>query len=110
MSRTKLEYAPTSPLGWRPVFWVVAAGMMLLTLFMGLRWGIDQVNVPRTELFAGTLRPERERAVVHLPAEVPLLSVLVEPGEEVRKGQTVALLDQAAIESRLLQIDRQIKV
>ncbi|KCV82257.1 response regulator containing a CheY-like receiver domain and an HTH DNA-binding domain [Actibacterium atlanticum] len=109
MSRTKLEYAPTSPLGWRPVFWVVAAGMMLLTMFMGLRWGIDQVNVPRTDLFAGTLRPERERAVVHLPAEVPLLSVLVEPGEEVRKGQTVALLDQAAIESRLLQIDRQIK-
>lgn len=109
MRRNRLDHLPVSTFGWRPLVWVGFAGVVCASLLFGFEWGAGRVVVPQAEVFVGTLRPEREVSVVRLPAEVPLLSVLVEPGEPVRKGQTVALLDQAAIESRLVQIEREVK-
>lgn len=109
MQRKTVKHLPKSPVGLRPFVWLCFGASLFAALVFTVAAGVGRVEVAQPGLFAGTLRPERNPAFVRLPAHVPLLSVLVEPGEHVRKGQTVALLDQALIGSRLAQVEREIR-
>lgn len=64
----------------------------------------------QTERFVGTLQPNQTPKKLQLPAGVPLKALLVKPGELVRAGQTVAVLDEAAMRAQLSHINRSIVV
>jgi multidrug efflux pump subunit AcrA (membrane-fusion protein) len=68
------------------------------------------VMVPQTQSYVGTLRPNQSPIKLQLPAGVPLKALIVKPGETVRAGQTVAVLDQAAMRAKLSHIKRSIAV
>ena len=68
------------------------------------------ITIPQTERFVGTLQPSQTPTRLQLPAGVPLKALLVKSGESVRAGQTVAILDEAAMRAQLSHINRSIVV
>lgn len=59
--------------------------------------------VPSSHQYLGPLTPDQDSTVIALPHYLPLDFILVEPGEQVKAGQTVALPDTAATTARLQQ-------
>ena len=89
-------------LGWGLGALAVLAGSAVLVA--------ERLEVPTSRSFGGTLRPDRDPLAVHLPAGVPLQAVVVEPGEVVRAGQTLALYDRDAIAAELARLEREVVV
>jgi multidrug efflux pump subunit AcrA (membrane-fusion protein) len=52
--------------------------------------------------------PTQQSAYVQLPAGLPLARIIVAPGDKVRAGQTLAILDITAMHSKLMQVKRDI--
>nr|WP_323782189.1 hypothetical protein [Amylibacter sp.] len=92
------------------VIWAVWAVLSVLAITAGGYTLADKITVPSSHQYAGTLTPDQDPTVIALPHDLPLDSILVEPGEQVKAGQTVALLDTAAMAARLKQIGREILV
>lgn len=92
------------------VIWAVWAVLSVLAIAAGGYTLADKIRVPSSHQYAGTLTPDQDPTVIALPHDLPLDSILVEPGEQVKAGQTVALLDTAAMAARLEQIGREILV
>lgn len=92
------------------VIWAVWAVLSVLAIAAGGYTLADKIRVPSSHQYAGTLTPDQDPTVIALPHDLPLDSILVEPGEQVKAGQTVALLDTAAMAARLKQIGREILV
>lgn len=92
------------------VIWAVWAVLSVLAIAAGGYTLADKIKVPSSHQYAGTLTPDQDPTVIALPHDLPLDSILVEPGEQVKAGQTVALLDTAAMAARLKQIGREILV
>lgn len=93
-----------------PIVWFLWASLCLGCLGLGGVFLAGIISVPQTQSFMGTLTPNRTPTELRLPAGLPLKSILVEAGETVRAGQTVAILDQAAMRARLHHIERSIAV
>lgn len=98
----RLRLARLLWLGWGLGALAVLAGLAVLLA--------EQVEVPTSRSFGGTLRPDRDPLVVNLPAGVPLQAVVVEPGEVVRAGQTLALYDRDIIAAELVRLEREVIV
>ncbi|SLN61864.1 hypothetical protein PSA7680_03262 [Pseudoruegeria aquimaris] len=59
------------------------------------------IRVADTGQYIGALQPVDAPVYVTLPAGVPLQTILVENGDTVRKGETVALVDRKELESAI---------
>lgn len=92
------------------LIWAVWAVLSVLAIVAGFYTLADKIMVPSSHQYAGTLTPDQDPTVIALPHDLPLDSILVEPGEQVKAGQTVALLDTAAMAARLEQTGREIIV
>lgn len=92
------------------LIWAVWAVLSVLAIVTGFYTLADKIVVPSSHQYAGTLTPDQDPTVISLPHDLPLDSILVEPGEQVKAGQTVALLDTAAMAARLEQTGREIIV
>lgn len=92
------------------LIWLAWAVLSVLAISAGFFTLADRIMVPSSHHYAGTLTPDQDPTVIALPHDLPLDSVLVEPGEKVKAGQTVALLDTAAMTARLEQTEREIIV
>jgi multidrug efflux pump subunit AcrA (membrane-fusion protein) len=108
--RQKRDPTPNARIRFLPVLWFTWAGFCILALCALGLYLSNAVMVPQTQSFAGTLRPNQSPMKLQLPAGVPLKALLVKSGETVRAGQTVAVLDQAAMRAKLSHIERSIVV
>lgn len=101
-----IDRPPRRRLGFARLLWLAWGAAALAVLAWGADLTLRAVVLPETQRFAGTLSPARDPLVVALPAALPLGEVLVGPGDTVRAGQTVALLDRTLIETRLTALRR----
>lgn len=108
--RPKRDPTPLARLRFWPFLWATWAGLCMLGLLLAAAYVSGAVTVPQTQTYVGTLKPNQTQTKLKLPAGVPFKSMLVQVGEQVRAGQTVAVLDQAAMTAELAHIDRSIAV
>lgn len=106
--RPKRDPTPPARLRFQPILWVTWAVLCVAALGVAGFFATDVVKVPQTQTFVGTLKPNQSPTELKLPAGVPFKSMLVQTGEEVRAGQTVAVLDQVALQAELDHIERSI--
>lgn len=108
--RRKREPTPKTRFSLAPALWMVWAGACCIGLWSAGLFLAGTITVPETKTFLGTITPNQQPTELLLPAGVPLKSVLVQRGDMVRTGQTLAVFDQVAMQARLDDIERRIKV
>ncbi len=92
----------------RGVLWLVWGLGLTCLLLAGSAVGLGKITLPSHRQFSGELRPDRDPVALQLPAGAYLSRILVERGEMIRAGQTLATLDVAAMEARLAELERSI--
>ncbi len=93
---------------WR-FLWLIWAGAAITALVSVALLVLRVVETPAHPSFPGVLRPVRQVSEVYLPPGAMLDTLLVEPGQTVSVGETVALLDTRLMEAALADIERDIE-
>lgn len=94
----------------RQICWLTLPATFLIILSITIWTAFASLKVPWPRSYVGSLRPANVLIPVHLPAEIPVKTILVEAGEVVKPGQTLVVLDKVEIESRLKEITQNIRV
>ncbi len=97
---------PQVALLWRSLIWLLLPLCALAALLSGVAFLISAVQVPSYNQIQGELRPEADAVALSLPAQGVLDSILVRRGDTLQAGQTVALLDIAAMERQKARLER----
>ncbi len=100
------KYSPVARRRWSltPILWAVGAGMLVWTGAFATWHAVHLSSGAPDRSFAGSIAPTRERTTVALPAYTILDRVIVDDGDDVAAGQTLATLNTAAMKTRLTQV------
>lgn len=107
MSAPKAVSLPRERGGWRRWLWASGSLIVGLGLASMVAMAFAKVPAPSQRRFDGWLQPGARHVEIRVPAGLPLEAVLVEEGQHVTQGQTVALLDKAEIGASLQNLKRQ---
>lgn len=108
--QTPKSYAPVPREAsvWRYALWLIAPiCAMALVIYASLSL-MSRADIPSYQSFQGVLRPGTNPVVLSLPPSSALEAILVNRGDKVRRGQTIALLDVAAMERQKTRIEETI--
>lgn len=103
-----LPRAPGARASRRSYFWAFIGPTVALGLLFAITFGMLQTQVQERKSFEGVLRPVASPVGLALPKHAPLKQILVSEGEIVRRGQTLALLNEVALLNRQTEIARQL--
>lgn len=92
----------------RSLLWAVLGPVVAFGLLIAITFGMLQTEVQERRSFEGVLRPVASPIGLSLPKHAPLRQILVSEGEIVRRGQTLAILDETALQNRHLELKRQL--
>lgn len=96
------------PSAWRRWLWPLWAGMICMILTASAALLATRVMVPSQLSYPGILRSSLRQTDVDLPQSVPLKKLLVQEGETVKAGQTLAVFDTDLIAEQLDEAERRI--
>lgn len=110
MSASRAVSLPRERGGWRRWLWASGSLIAGLGLASMVAIAFATVPVPSQRQFDGWLQPGARIVDIRVPAGLPLEAVLVEEGQVVSQGQTIALLDKTVIGNNLQDRKRQLSV
>lgn len=96
------------PAAWRRWLWLLWAGLTCGLLTASAALLTTRAIVTSQHSYPGVLRSSLRQMDVALPRAVPLEKLLVQEGETVKAGQTLAVYDTGLIAARLEEAERQI--
>ncbi|PYE86001.1 HlyD family efflux transporter periplasmic adaptor subunit [Pseudoroseicyclus aestuarii] len=101
-ARGAFRHCPSRRAGLRRLLWAAGAVTAVLAPLPGLWQGALAVPVPARESFVGALTADATPLALEVPAGASLRAILVSAGERVAPGQTLAVLDEAALARQAL--------
>jgi len=102
------KYSPVARRRWSltPILWAVGAVMLVWTGAFAAWHAVHLSSGAPDRSFAGSITPARERTTVALPAYAILDRVIVDDGDDISAGQTLATLNLSAMKTRLTQLSK----
>lgn len=81
-----------------------------MSILGGILTGLSHAPAPTLREYKAQLRSFEHQVEMKLPAQVPVKSIVVAPGQDVVEGQTIALLNQDIMELEIKSLRRSILV
>lgn len=94
-------HMPRSGPGLRRLAWLGAACLAGLLGYKAFVLLSDRLQIATSRQFFGQLEPDQSPITVELPAGVPLAAILVQRGDRVLQGQTLAVFDRVALQAQI---------
>ncbi len=102
--REQLQY-PQLPLRFAMLTWLIAVAVVMVGIGVGLEWVTHSASFPRGKVYAGELRLQSHSIPLDIPAHLTLKEIVVDEGQAVVAGQTLAVLDVEKMNIQLQELN-----